>query len=119
MIAGLCWKHHMSTLVKHEPHSLDNITYIGIRDLEDSERSRIVDAGAYCIFGGEEGIDYARLLRKRLESQGPDKRSLYTLISILSTHESVTQTIIPSQVDYSLMIFWVYLMLLPHVDLLP
>jgi arginase len=76
MIAGLCWKYHMSTLVKHEPHSLDNITYIGIRDLEDSERSRIVDAGAHCIFGGEDGIDYAGLLRKRLESQGTDKRSV-------------------------------------------
>ena len=76
MIAGLCWKHHMSTLVKHEPHSLDNITYIGVRDLKDSERSRIIDAGAHCIFGGRDGIDYAALLRKRLVSQSPDKRSV-------------------------------------------
>jgi len=76
MIAGLCWKYHMSTLVKHEPHSLHNITYIGIRDLEDSERSRIIDAGAHCIFGGKEGIDYAGLLRKRLESQGTNKKSV-------------------------------------------
>jgi arginase len=37
MIAGLCWKHHMSTLVQHQPHPLNNITYIGIRDLEESK----------------------------------------------------------------------------------
>jgi arginase len=78
MIAGLCWKHHMSTLVKHEPHTLDHITYIGVRDLEDSERARIVEAGAHCIYGGKDGIDYAGELRKRLESQGPNtnKRSV-------------------------------------------
>lgn len=76
MLAGLCWKHHMSTLVKHEPHSLKNVTYIGIRDLEHSERTRIVDAGAHCIFGGELGIDYAAALRQRLESQSSEKRSV-------------------------------------------
>jgi arginase len=76
MIAGLCWKHHMSTLVKHVPHSLDHITYIGIRDLETSERARIIDGGAHCIFGGKDGIDYAAALRDRLQSQAPEKQSV-------------------------------------------
>jgi arginase len=76
MIAGLCWKAHMSTLKKHIPHSLDHITYIGVRDLGDSERARIVDAGAHCIWGGEDGIDYTAKLLTRLESQSPEKQSV-------------------------------------------
>lgn len=79
MIAGICWKGHMSTLNNHKPHSLDHITYIGIRDMEISEKERIVDAGAFCIFGGEENINYADQLRKRLVSRGKEKKSVVHL----------------------------------------
>jgi arginase len=40
------------------------------------ERARIVDAGAHCIFGGQDGIDYAAQLRHRLRAQGVEKRSV-------------------------------------------
>lgn len=77
MLAGMCWKYHMSTLNQHTPIPFSNITFIGIRDMEESEKERIVDNGAKCIFGGTDGFDYPAALSNRLdEQQSPDHRSL-------------------------------------------
>lgn len=76
MIAGLCWKYHMSTLVKHVPVPLSNVTYIGARDMEESEKLRIVQSDAHCIFGGQDDIDYASKLANHLQELPVTNRSL-------------------------------------------
>lgn len=76
MIAGMCWKYHMSTLVKHVPIPLSSVIYIGARDMEESEKLRIVESGAHCIFGGRDDIDYASKLANHLQTLPETDRSL-------------------------------------------
>ncbi|GAA5864557.1 hypothetical protein JCM8547_005579 [Rhodosporidiobolus lusitaniae] len=82
MLAGLCWNAHMSTLETHRVVPIDQIVYVGARNVPESEKKTIEGGGASVVYGGEAGVEYAKKLEEVIKDResrgkgGKDRRAL-------------------------------------------
>lgn len=72
MLAGECWRALLADVPGHRPLDVGKMVHVGMRDVTDAERQRVVDAGLDVVWGNsEESVDFAArlgetLVRKRL-----------------------------------------------------
>jgi len=77
MLTGLCWKGLLETVPGHRPLAADHITFVGLRDVTDLERSRVVEAGFDVVWGSVENkVDYQGELGGILDKKKQDKKKL-------------------------------------------
>ncbi|KAK4112783.1 Arginase/deacetylase [Canariomyces notabilis] len=74
MLAGLCWKALLATVEGFRPMDLrKKLVHVGMRDVTEMERARVVDAGFDVVWGGQgqegKGVDFAGQLGQVLESK--------------------------------------------------
>ncbi|KAJ0114173.1 Arginase [Diaporthe amygdali] len=68
MLAGQCWKGMLETVPGHRAISLDRLVHVGMRDVNDLERTRVEKAGFDVIWGStERHIDFKAELRTVLQ----------------------------------------------------
>jgi len=68
LLAGRCYKRLLQTVPGHQPLSLDNLVHVGMRDVTDEERARVVDAGFDVIWGdAETKVDFKGELGRALQ----------------------------------------------------
>ncbi|UNI13295.1 Arginase [Purpureocillium takamizusanense] len=54
LLAGRCYQRLLQTVPGHHPLNLDNLIHVGMRDVTDEERARVVEAGFDVIWGDAE-----------------------------------------------------------------
>lgn len=65
MMAGQCWKALLHTIPGHRPMKLNRFIHVGLRDLNDLERSRVEEAGYPVLWGSpDKKVDFATDLAK-------------------------------------------------------
>ncbi|KAJ9618314.1 hypothetical protein H2203_009231 [Taxawa tesnikishii (nom. ined.)] len=74
MLAGQSWKGFMDTIPGHVPLNLDRFVYCGLRDQNEVQRKRVLDAKFDVVWGGEDAsrngpVHFARELRALLDKR--------------------------------------------------
>jgi arginase len=71
MLAGECWKGLLGTVPGHSPMNLrESLIHVGMRDVNDLERQRVLEAGFDVVWGNvEEKVDFAKSLGGRLNQK--------------------------------------------------
>ncbi|KAK3325074.1 hypothetical protein B0H66DRAFT_110008 [Apodospora peruviana] len=68
MLAGQCWKGLLATMPGYRPLDLGKLVHVGMRDVTDVERQRVVEAGFDVVWGStEEKVDYVGELGRVLD----------------------------------------------------
>lgn len=70
MLAGQCWEGLLGTVPGHEAMDLERLVHVGMRDVNDLERARVVEAGFDVIWGSTEkkvdfGAELGVVLRRK------------------------------------------------------
>jgi len=71
MLGGECWRGLLGTVPGHRPMDLQKqLIHVGMRDVNELERKRVIDAKLDVIWGREhEKVDYIPLLRELLDKK--------------------------------------------------
>lgn len=71
MLAGECWKGLLGTVPGHEPMDLqEKLVHVGMRDVNELERQRVLKAGFDVVWGDEQGrTEFAGRLRGFLDKK--------------------------------------------------
>jgi arginase len=71
MLAGKSWHWHTEQIPGYAPMEYDGrFLYVGLRDVNDTQRKTVKEAGADVVWGdAEKHVDFAGELRKRLEQR--------------------------------------------------
>ena len=70
IMAGQCWKALLQTIPGYKPLDLARFVHCGLRDVNDMERKRVLDAGYPVIWGRtDKHVDFGAELRKVLDSR--------------------------------------------------
>lgn len=70
IMAGLCYKKLLQSVPGHQPIDLNNLVHVGMRDVTEEEKQRVVDAGFDIIWGStEQKVDFESGLDKFLEKK--------------------------------------------------
>lgn len=56
MLVGDCWKELLATIPGHEPLDLKRVVHVGMRDVTDLERKRVIDHGLDTVWGGHKRL---------------------------------------------------------------
>lgn len=68
LLAGICYQRMLQSVPGHQPLDLKNLVHIGMRDVTEEEKQRVVDAGFDVIWGNEEEkVDFAGGLTQSLQ----------------------------------------------------
>lgn len=74
MLADRCWKGLLQSVPGHQALDLERLVHVGMRDVTDAEKARVVDAGFDVVWGSEERkVDFEGQLGTVLKnkSMGP------------------------------------------------
>jgi arginase len=86
MLAGESWKQLLGTIPGYKPLRLDRLIHVGMRDVTELERQRVLDAGMEVVWGGDKkpdgrGFDLV-LLDKLLKLSPPGRLPPPTLVHL-------------------------------------
>jgi arginase len=63
IMAGLCYKKLLQSVPGHQPLDLNNLVHVGMRDVTEEEKQRVIDAGFDIIWGStEHKVDFGSAL---------------------------------------------------------
>lgn len=87
MLANLCWKTLLPTIPNFHPMDLvSNLIHVGMRDVTDLERSRVVEAGFSIIWGSTtKQVDFSGQLASALDERELDHTMVHLDLDSLDT----------------------------------
>jgi arginase len=78
MLGGLCWKTLLNTIPGYRPWALQKLVHVGMRDVTDLERSRVIEADLDIIWGCTEmKVDFSEELRIKVEQKSMDNTVIH------------------------------------------
>jgi arginase len=84
MLVGDCWKELLATISGHVPLDLKRIVHVGMRDVTDLERKRVIDHGLNTVWGGHKRLEtFGQELGEKLEHIIYDRRDLAAKLPVM------------------------------------